>query len=97
MPKGISSSDPRTKDAELQVQKIINLQHLANNLPDSFMNHKGVTKSYNPAINAPERVEIPKETTQLPIKIRGGEVRTQNRIQLHTSNKGNRGINPLKL
>ena len=31
------------------------------------MNHKGVTKSYNPAINAPERVEIPKEITQLPI------------------------------
>jgi hypothetical protein len=61
---GISSSDPRTQETELQVRKIINLQHIANNLPDSFTDCKGVTKSYNPAINAPERVEVPTKTTE---------------------------------
>jgi hypothetical protein len=34
----------RTKEIELQVQKIINLQNVANNLPDTFTNYKGVTK-----------------------------------------------------
>jgi hypothetical protein len=74
--QGISSSDPRTQKTELQVRKIINLQHIANNLPDSLTDYKGVTKSYNPAINAPERVEVPTKTTQPPIQIRGGEVRS---------------------
>ena len=68
----ISSSDPRTQETELQVRKIINLQHLANNLPDSFTDLKGVTKSLNPARNAPERVEVPIKTTQLPIPKKRG-------------------------
>jgi hypothetical protein len=42
----ISASDPRTQETELQVRKIINLQHLANNLPDSFTDLRGVTKSW---------------------------------------------------
>jgi hypothetical protein len=41
----ILASDPRTQETELQVQKIINLQHLANNLPDLFTDLKGVIKS----------------------------------------------------
>ena len=32
----IQSLDPRTKDTELEVQRIINLQQLANNLPSTF-------------------------------------------------------------
>ena len=68
----ISSSDPCTQETELQVRKIINLQHLANNLPDSFTDLKGVTKSLNPARNAPERVEVPIKTTQLPIPKKRG-------------------------
>jgi uncharacterized protein YozE (UPF0346 family) len=43
--KYIISSDPRTKETDLQVQKIINLQNIANNLPDTFTDYKGVTKS----------------------------------------------------
>jgi hypothetical protein len=35
----ISNSDPRTSETELQVQKIINLQHIANNMPDAFANY----------------------------------------------------------
>jgi hypothetical protein len=62
----ISASDPRTQYTELQVRKIINLQHLANDLPDSFIDLKGVTKSWKPARNAPKRVEVPIKITQLP-------------------------------
>jgi hypothetical protein len=43
--KSIISSDSRTKETELQVQKIINLQNVANNLTDAFTDYKGVTKS----------------------------------------------------
>jgi hypothetical protein len=42
------------------------LQRLANELLDAFTNYKGVTKSFIPARNAPERVEVPNKTTQLP-------------------------------
>jgi len=41
--KGISSSDPRTTETELQVQRIIDLQNIANNLPDAFADYKDVT------------------------------------------------------
>jgi hypothetical protein len=41
------------------------LQRLANELPNAFTNYKGVTKSFLPARNAPERVEVPSKTTQL--------------------------------
>ena len=44
------------------------MQHIANNMPDAFTDYKGVTKSYNPARNVPERVEVPNKTTQLPSK-----------------------------
>jgi hypothetical protein len=48
------NENPRTKESELQVQRIINLQNAANNLPDSFTMSKSVTKSYIPARNVPE-------------------------------------------
>jgi hypothetical protein len=44
------SSDPRTQESKLQVQKIIELQHFANNLPDAFTDYNGVTKSLNPVV-----------------------------------------------
>jgi hypothetical protein len=43
--KFILSSDSRTKETKLLVQKIINLQNIINNLPDIFTDYKGVTKS----------------------------------------------------
>jgi hypothetical protein len=58
--------DSGTKETELQVQRIINLQHIANNLPDAFTNTKCVTKSSFPARNVPERIEIPNKTIHLP-------------------------------
>ena len=79
----ISTSDPRTSETKLQVQKIINLQHIANNMPDAFADYKGVTKSYNPMRNVPETVEVPNKTTQFPSK--RGEVRLFPRMQLLAS------------
>ena len=61
---GIQSFDPRTIETEREVQKIINLQNITNNLPEAFTDYKGVTMSHNPAINIPERVEVP--TQNLP-------------------------------
>ena len=55
----LSHLDPRTKECELVVQKIIHLQNLANQLPDAFTNPKRVTTSYIPAANAPVRIDVP--------------------------------------
>ena len=42
----MSHYDPRTKQCEQEVQKIIHLQHLASQLPDPFTDPKRVTKSH---------------------------------------------------
>ena len=56
--------DPRSGQSELEVQKIIHLQRIANELPDAFTDTKKVTKSHIPAINAPARIDvIPEEIT----------------------------------
>ncbi|GJY77293.1 disease resistance CC-NBS-LRR class family protein [Tanacetum coccineum] len=55
----ISFLDPRSGQCELEVQKIIHLQRIANELPDAFTYTKRVTKSYIPALNAPSRIDIP--------------------------------------
>ena len=67
-----SPSDPRTLETEQQVQKIINLQYIANNLPEAFTDYKGVTKSSYTARNAPERVEVPIKIIQLPLPKKRG-------------------------
>ena len=61
---GIQSYDQRTPETEREVQKIINLQNIANNLLDAFTDYKGITKSHNHAVNVPERVVVP--TQNLP-------------------------------
>jgi hypothetical protein len=38
--KSILSSDPHTKETELQVQKVIELQQIASNLSDVFTDYK---------------------------------------------------------
>ena len=55
----LSHYDPRTKQCEQEVQKIIHLQNLASQLPDAFTDPKRVTKSHIPAINAPIRIVVP--------------------------------------
>ena len=70
--EGIQFSDPCTTETELQVQRIIDLQNIANNLPDAFSDYKGVTKSLHPARNVPERVEVPNKTTHPQISKKRG-------------------------
>ena len=50
--------DPYNKSWEENVKKIVHLQDLANQLPDSFTDLKKVTKSHVPAVNVPARIEI---------------------------------------
>ena len=38
--------DPRTNQCELEVQRIIHFQNIANQLPDAFIDIKKVTKSH---------------------------------------------------
>ncbi|KAL0328037.1 UNVERIFIED_CONTAM: hypothetical protein Scaly_2236300 [Sesamum calycinum] len=54
----LSHFDPRTNQSELEVQKIIQLQSLANQLPDAFTDPKRVTKSHVPAANAPIKIDV---------------------------------------
>ena len=49
--------DPHTNICELEVQKIIQLQKVANQLPDAFSDNKRVTKSHIPVVNAPIRIQ----------------------------------------
>ena len=51
--------DPRTKQSELEVQRIIHFQDLADQLPDVFTYPNKVLKSHIPAVNAPSHIEIP--------------------------------------
>ena len=57
----LSTLDPRSSQCELEVQKIIHLQNIANQLPDAFTDPKRVTKSHIPAVNAPVKIDIPEE------------------------------------
>jgi hypothetical protein len=66
------SSDPCTQEIELQVQKIIILWNDVNNLPDTFTYYNGVMKSWSPAVNAAERVEVSKKTTLAPFTKKRG-------------------------
>ena len=50
--------DPRTNQCELEVQRIIHLQNLANQLPDAFIDTKKVTKSYIPTVNISARIDV---------------------------------------
>ena len=51
--------DPRTKQSELEVQRIIHLQDLADQLLDAFTDPDKVLKSHIPVVNAPAHIEIP--------------------------------------
>ena len=50
-----------TNQCELEVQRIIHLQNLTNQLPDAYIDTKKVTKSHILVVNAPSRIDVPKE------------------------------------
>ena len=51
--------DPRTEQSELEVQRILHLQDLADQLPDAFTDPNKVMKSHIPAVNTLAHIEIP--------------------------------------
>ena len=56
----LSHLDPRTNQCELEVQKTIHLQGLANQLPNAFIDVRKVTKSFSLTENIPIWIDIPK-------------------------------------
>ena len=54
----MSHLDPRTRQRELEVQRIIHLQGLANQLPYALIDIKKVTKSHVPAVNTPTHIDV---------------------------------------
>ena len=54
----MSHLNPRTNQCELEVQRIIHLQNLANQLPDVFIDTKKVKKSYISAANTSTRIDV---------------------------------------
>ena len=55
----ISHFDSHTNQSELEVQRIIHLQNLANQLPDAFTDTKKVTKLHVPTANTLTRIDAP--------------------------------------
>ena len=55
----LSHLDSRTNQCELEVQRIIHLQGIANQLPDVFTDNKKIVKSDIPAANTPTRIKVP--------------------------------------
>jgi hypothetical protein len=52
------------------------LQNGENNLPSAFTDYNGVMKSWNPTVNAPERVDISKKITPGPSTKKRGRAET---------------------
>ena len=54
----MSHLDSHTNQCELEVQRIIHLQNLANQLPNAFIDTKKVTKSHIPIANTPAQIDV---------------------------------------
>ncbi|KAL6191811.1 hypothetical protein ACLB2K_038200 [Fragaria x ananassa] len=78
----MSHYDPRTSQSEIEVQSILDLQKVADSMPDSFTDIAKVTRSTIHATNVPARLEVPKTgqvnaipglgTTGVPDALGGG-------------------------
>ena len=66
----MSHFDPCTNQCELEVQRIIHLQNIANQLLDAFIDTKKVTKSHIPAANASAWINVPEGQLENESKIR---------------------------
>jgi hypothetical protein len=69
----IGSTYKRNWTSTLENNKIVN------NLSGAFNYYKGISKSWNSTVNAPERVEISKKTTQTSSVVKRGRVATTKR------------------
>ena len=66
----MSHFDPHTNQCELEVQRIIHLQNIANQLQVAFIDTKKVTKSHISAANTPTQIDVPKGQLANESKIR---------------------------
>ena len=57
----MSHLDHHTNQCELEVQRIIHFQNLANQLPNAFIGPKKVSKSQTLIANAPTRIDVLKD------------------------------------
>nr|CAN61800.1 hypothetical protein VITISV_044293 [Vitis vinifera] len=66
--------DHCTNQCELEVQRIIHLQNLANQLLDAFIDTKKVTKSHIRVANTPARIDVPvgQLTNESKIRLKRG-------------------------
>ncbi|XP_004301938.1 PREDICTED: uncharacterized protein LOC101304199 [Fragaria vesca subsp. vesca] len=62
----LSHYDPRTSQSESEVTRILELQKVADTMPDSFSEIAKVTRSDIPAANVPARLEVPRKGTAIP-------------------------------
>ncbi|KAM1935321.1 hypothetical protein ACFX15_019392 [Malus domestica] len=58
----MSHLDPRTAQSETEVRRIINLQSIAQSMPDAFTDLAKVTRSHIPAANTPTRIDVPRDS-----------------------------------
>ena len=65
-----ASFDPCANQCDLEVQRIIHFQNLANQLTNTFIDTKKVTKSHIPITNTPARIDVPEERLENESKIR---------------------------
>jgi hypothetical protein len=54
----LSHFDPHTNQCEIEVQRILHLQSIANQLPDAFTDNKKIIKSHISAANTPAKIEV---------------------------------------
>ena len=54
----MSHLDPRTPQSEIEVQHILDLQSIAQSMPDAFTDLAKVMRSHIPATNAPAKIDI---------------------------------------
>ncbi|KAM1358219.1 hypothetical protein FF2_044719 [Malus domestica] len=55
----LSHLDPRTAQSEAEVQRILDLQSIAQSMPDAFTDLARVTRSHIPAANTPAKIDVP--------------------------------------
>ncbi|KAM1614644.1 hypothetical protein ACFX2K_023977 [Malus domestica] len=75
----LSHLDPRTAQSEAEVQRILDLQSIAQSMPDAFTDLARVTRSHIPAANTPAKMDVPNVRRTTLLKARGansGDPRT---------------------
>ncbi|XP_062014900.1 uncharacterized protein LOC133731550 [Rosa rugosa] len=55
----MSHLNPRTAQCDNEVRRILDLQSVAQNMPDAFSDLAKVTRSHIPAANVPARIDVP--------------------------------------